>query len=119
LLANDALESGDLDWCAQRRQHSQTAIKSRDFEAFEEFWLAIAEELYRPAVAAFLQSQQRAHAFVRSAADHVDQDDIRILIIDHPQQSRAIGKLDDIDHLSSHFFAELLAQAKILIDDEA
>jgi hypothetical protein len=41
------------------------------------------------------------------------------LIIDHPQQSRAVLELDDIDGLPPELFAELLAQTKILINDEA
>src|SRR5262245_15957852 len=87
--------------------------------AFEEFRLAITEERHGAAIAAFLQGQQRAHAFVRCATDHIDEHDIRVLIIDHPQQSRAVRELDDIDGLPPELFAELLAQTKILINDEA
>jgi len=119
LLANDAVEGGNLDRHPQRRQHFQAAIQSRDLEAFEEFRLAITEELHGAAIAAFLQGQQRAHAFVRCATDHIDEHDIRVLIIDHPQQSRAVRELDDIDGLPPELFAELLAQTKILINDEA
>jgi hypothetical protein len=41
----------------QRRQHFQAAIQSGDLEAFEEFRLAIAEQLHCAAIAALLQSQ--------------------------------------------------------------
>jgi len=56
---------------------------------------------------------------VRRGTDHIDQDDIRILVVDHPQQSRAVRELDDIGPLPPEFFAHLLAQAEILIHDEA
>jgi hypothetical protein len=57
LLANNAVQGRHLDRHPQRRQHFQAAIQSGDLEAFEEFRLAIAEQLHCAAIAALLQSQ--------------------------------------------------------------
>jgi hypothetical protein len=56
---------------------------------------------------------------MRRGVIQVDENDIRILIIDHIDEPGAVRKLDGVDILPPQFLRQILAEDKILIDDEA
>ena len=55
---------------------------------------------------------------MRRGVIQVDENDIGILIIDHIDEPGAVRKLDGVDVLSPQLLRQVLAEDKILIDDE-
>ena len=55
---------------------------------------------------------------MRRGVIQVDEHDVRILIVDHIREPGAVRKLDGVDILSPQLLRQVLAEDKILVDDE-